>query len=152
MNGFSQKTPVFTAPIPGIKEIWIDWWFYVMTDTQKILRIMNTKGYTQSGIILNKIPGEYTVGWNNKNVSLILQNNLKYIYVLDSNRIWIFEPDSKRFQDVHSWNYIAQMELWTTEEIRSISVPRDGKIYVVTNNGVYDINFEFVDNNIILRS
>ncbi len=152
MNGFSQKTPVFTAPITGIKEVGIDGGFYVMTDSQKIFRIMNVKWYTQSGITLNKIPGEYSVGKNNKNVSLILQNNLKYIYILDGNRIWIFEPDTKRFQDIRSWNYIAQMELNTTEEIRSIAAPRDGTLYVVTNLGVYDINFEFVDNNIILRS
>lgn len=151
MNGFSQKTPVLMTPIPGIKEIGVDGWFYIMTDAQKIFRIMNVKGYTQSWIILNKIPWEYNVGKDNKNVSLILQNNLKFIYVLDWNRIWIFEPDSKKFQDIHSWNYIAQMELTTTEEIRSISAPRDWALYVVTNNGVYDINFEFVDNNIIFR-
>lgn len=152
MNGFSQKTPVFSTLIPGIKEVGVDGWFYVLTDTQRVLRIMNLKGYTQSGITLNKVPWEYSVGKNNKNVSLILQNNLRYIYVLDGNRIWIFEPDSKRFQDIHSWNYVAQMELETTEEVRNIAVPRDGALYIVTNNGVYDINFEFVDNNIILRS
>ncbi len=152
INGFSQKTPVLATPIAGIKEIGIDGGFYIMTDTQNIYRVMNVKWYTQSGILLNKIPWEYTVGRNNKEASLLLQNNLKYIYILDGNRIWIFEPDAKRFQDIRSWNYIAQIELSTTEEIRSIAVPRDGMIYVVTNVGVYSINFEFVDNNIILRS
>jgi capsid portal protein len=84
-------------------------------------------------LILNKIPGSYTLGQSEKNTRLILSSNLKYVYVLDKNRIWIFEPDAKRFQDIKAWNYIAQIELETPEEIRNISIPRDGKVYVVTN-------------------
>jgi len=76
---------------------------------------------------------------------------LKYIYILNGNKIWIFEPDSKKFSDVRSWTYIAQFEIDTEEEIRSINAPRDGLLYIVTNLLVYETPFEMVDKNIILR-
>lgn len=104
-----------------------------------------------SGIILNKIPGEYTAG-KNGDVQIVVRSNLNLIYLLSGNRVWIFEPDSKRFQDVRSWTYLAQLEISTAEEIRTISVPRDGLIYITTNLGVYSVPFEFVDKNIILKN
>lgn len=81
---------------------------------------------------MNKIPGEYTAG-RDSDVQIVIRTNLNFIYLLSGNRIWIFEPDSKRFQDVRSWTYLAQLEISTTEEIQSISIPRDGLIYITTN-------------------
>jgi hypothetical protein len=46
---------------------------------------------------------------------------------------------------------VAQLELQSTEDIRSISVPRDGLIYVVTSASVYELPFEIADGKIILR-
>lgn len=94
--------------------------------------MISKDGFSQSGILLNKVPGEYTVGLSGK-TQVVVRPNLNYIYILSGNRIWIFEPDSKKFQDIRSWTYIAQLELSTDQEIRSISVPHDGDIYLVTN-------------------
>jgi hypothetical protein len=77
--------------------------------------------------------------------------NLSYIYILSGKNVWIFAPDSKRFQDVTAWNYVAQLELQTPENIRSISVPRDGLLYIVTSSSVYELAFEVADGKIILR-
>jgi hypothetical protein len=107
--------------------------------------------YTMTGITLNKVPWAYTLGWTGPH-ALIIRPNLNFIYILSGNRIWIFEPDSKRFQDVRSWTYKAQLEIATDEEIRNISIPRDGMIYIVTNLWVYDAGFEFIDKNIILKN
>jgi hypothetical protein len=65
--------------------------------------------------------------------------------------VWIFSPDSKRFQDVAAWNYVAQLELQTPEEIKNIHIPRDGLIYISTVKSVYELVFEIADNKIILR-
>lgn len=54
-------------------------------------------------------------------------------------------------QDIKAWNYIAQLNLNTTEEIRSMTIPTDGTIYVTTNLGVYDIHFEVSNESLIIR-
>jgi hypothetical protein len=71
--------------------------------------------------------------------------------VLSGKNLWIFAPDSKRFQDVTAWNYVAQLELQTPEDVRNIYVPRDGLIYVNTATAVYELVFEVADGKIILR-
>jgi hypothetical protein len=132
INGFSQKNPLLSTPIEGIVDIGIDGGFYVIRNDQKITRII-TSTNTQTGVTINKIPGEYTIGQNPTDTKIILQPQLNYIYILDGNRVWIFLPDSKRFQDIRSWTYIAQIELSTAEDIRSMTVARDGLIYIATD-------------------
>lgn len=130
VNGFSQKSNTLTNPIPNMLDIGIDGGFYALSSDGKVHRILPNKNPTT--IILNKVPGEYSLS-NEGVTNLIVKPNLKYIYILNQGRIWIFEPDSKKFSDVRSWTYIAQFEIDTKEEIRSITVPRDGLIYLVTN-------------------
>ncbi len=151
LNGFSQKSEVLPKSLSGILDVGIDGGFYIVTDEPKIVRIISKEWSTESGIMLNKIPGEFLLG-QSQNTQIVVRQNLNFIYLLSGDRIWIFEPDSKRFQDVHAWNYIAQLEISTDESIRSISVPRDGFIYIVTNLGVYDVPFDFIDKNIILKN
>ena len=151
LNGFSAKSPVIQDPLPGIVDIGIDGGFSILRSDQKVTRLISSTN-TQTGITLNKIPGEYTVGKNVKNTKIFTRSDLSYIYILDGNRVWVFLPDSKRFQDVRSWTYIAQIELGTKENIKDIAIARDGLIYVLTETNIYDVVFEFVSNNIILRS
>ncbi len=124
MNGFSQKSSVLTNPIAGIVDIGIDGGFYLIRNDQKITRII-TSTNTLTGLTINKIPGEYTIGQHQDKTKIILASQLNYIYVLDGNRVWVFLPDAKRFQDIRSWTYIAQIELSTPENIRGITVTRD---------------------------
>ncbi len=152
VNWFSQKTPVLSRTLSWILDIGIDGWFYVVTDEPRIYRMITKDGFSQSGITLNKVPGEYSLGNEVAWTSLIVRPNLNFIYILSKDRIWIFEPDSKRFQDVRSWTYVAQLEISSDENIRSISIPRDGLIYIVTNLWVYSIPFDFIDRNIILKN
>jgi hypothetical protein len=64
---------------------------------------------------------------------IISQQNLFYVYILSGNRLWIFTPDSRRFQDISALTYVAQLEIQTDEEIRDIYLPRDGTLYITTN-------------------
>lgn len=149
VNGFSQKTEVGNSAFSGMIDVWIDGAFYILK-SDWILKILGGKSYTTSNITLNKIPGKYEIK-NKATASLFMNKNLKYRYILDGNNIWIFEPDSKNFQDVKAWNYIAQLDINTLEEIRSISIPRDGLIYITTNLGIYDIPFEISNGSLIIR-
>ena len=150
LNWFWAKSQVLSTPSPGILDVWIDWGFYILKNDQKIIRLL-WSSWTQTWIILNKIPWEYNVGKKAGNTKIIVRPEINYIYILDGDRVWVFLPDSKRFQDVRSWTYIAQIELSTVKPIQDLAVARDWLIYVLTEDSVYDIVFEFVDNNIILR-
>ncbi|MBC7504096.1 hypothetical protein H7169_03920 [Candidatus Gracilibacteria bacterium] len=149
VNGFSQKSSLLSKIQPGIFDISIDGGIYIYMDDGKILRYIGDKD-TLSSIVLNKIPGEWKLDTTQKS-EFISRSYLSYTYILNGDRIWVFQPDSKRFQDVKSWTYIGQLELKTDTPVRHISVPRDGTIHITTTKGVYDLNFEFVDGKIIFK-
>ncbi|MBP9779173.1 hypothetical protein KBD33_00950 [Candidatus Gracilibacteria bacterium] len=151
VNGFSSRTSMLENLSSQILDISIDGGVYIVEESGKIQRYVS--GKTEGGpkgLIINKVPGEYTIGQSDP-LKIISQSNLVYVYVLSGDRVWIFSPDSKRFQDVNALTYVAQLELQTEEEVRDIFVPRDGMIYATTNMGVYEIKFELVDGKILLR-
>lgn len=147
-NGFSTKANVLSNSTPGILDIGIDGGYYILKADQRIERFAWN---SLSGLVLNNLPWEYTVWLSGGNTRLIIGTNLNYVYILDGNRVWIFSPDSRRFQDVKSWRYIAQIEIVGKDGLRDVAVARDGLFYVLTDAWVYDINFEFSDNNVNLR-
>jgi hypothetical protein len=149
INGFSQKSSIFTKIQPWILDISIDGGIYLYMEDGKILRYTGNPEKLDN-ITLNKIPGEWNINptlWT----TFITKGNLSYTYIHNGNRIWIFQPNSKRFQDITSWEYRWQFELKTEETIKSIQVPRDGSIYVTTDRWVYELKFEFIDGKIIFK-
>jgi hypothetical protein len=88
----------------GIFDLSIDGGVYLYMDDGKILRYAGDKN-TITPIILNKIPGEWSIDTSKTSI-FITRSYLSYTYILNGDRIWIFQPDSKRFQDVKAWNYI----------------------------------------------
>jgi hypothetical protein len=150
INGFSAKSESLTKTQSGIVDIGIDGWFFILYNDGKIGRYIPTKSPDIKNITLNKIPGVYDIGRFTP-TEFFSRSNLSYIYILSGNKIWIFQPDSKRFQDISALNYIAQIELQTQEEIRHIFIPRDGTIYVTTNLGIYDVQYEIANNKLLLR-
>jgi hypothetical protein len=150
INGFSTATSIISDLGNTIVDLGIDGGIYALLRDGKVIRyIWGATGW-QRNLNINKIPGEYNIGSEEK-TELFVKPNLSYIYILSGKSIWIFSPDSKRFQDVTAWNYVAQLELQTSEDIRSISIPRDGLIYVVTSGSVHELAFEIADGKIILR-
>lgn len=149
INGFSQKSDILSKTKPWILDLSIDGWVYLYMEDGKILRYLGDSEKL-SNITLNKIPWEWNINpilWT----TFITRWNLSYTYIHNWNRIWIFQPNSKRFQDITSWEYRGQFELKTEEAIKSIAVPRDGSIYVTTDKWVYELKFEFVDGKIIFK-
>lgn len=149
VNGFSQKSSILTKEIPGIFNFSLNVGIYLYTEDEKIYKY-NTATNESRAITLNKIPGEWWINTALKS-TFITKSNLSYIYILNGNKIWIFQPDSKRFQDVQSWTYINQLELQTTETPVSIDVPRDGVILMATDKGAYELKFEVIDGKVIFK-
>jgi hypothetical protein len=151
LNGFSPKTTLIENLKVPAYDIWIDGGIYIVTTEWKIERFVSGKTeWAPKGLILNKIPGEYTIGSEDM-TKIISQQNLFYVYILSGNRLWIFTPDSRRFQDISALTYVAQLEIQTDEEIRDIYLPRDGTLYITTNLWVYETLFEFVDGRVLIR-
>ena len=151
INGFSAKTNMLENLSESILDLAIDGWIYLVGESWKIQRYVSWKSeWWPKGLTLNKIPWEYTI-WQTSPTKIVSQGNLMYVYILSGNRIWVFRPDSKRFQDINSLTYIAQLEIESDEEIRDIYIPRDGTIYTTTNQWVYETLFEVVDGKILLR-
>ncbi len=150
-NGFWPKSMILNGYSGSdIRDVGIDGWFFILKNSGQIHRIITSPVYSDKSIILNEIPGDYTIS-SDENVSIFVRSNLSYIYMLDGNRIWIFQPDSKNYKDITSWKYIAQIEVSTKEEIRSLSIPYDGLIYVASNLWVYSIKYEIVNGKIMLK-
>ena len=149
VNGFSQKSSLLEKPQSAIFDISIDGGVYFYMDDGKILRYTGD-ATSLTPIILNKIPWEWDLD-TSKNSVFVTRSYLSYTYILNGNHIWIFKPDSKRFQDIKSWSYIGQFEINTEDIIKSINIPKDGSIYLTTNRWVYNLKFEFVDNKVVFK-
>ncbi len=150
-NGFWPKSMILEGYSGSdIRDIGIDGGFFILKNSGQIRRIITSPVYSDKSIVLNDIPGDYSLS-SDDNVTIFVRSNLSYIYMLDGNHIWIFQPDSKNYKDITSWKYIAQIEVSTKEEIRSLSIPYDGLIYLATNLGVYNIKYEIVDSKIMLK-
>jgi hypothetical protein len=150
INGFSSASSIITGLSAPVIDVGIDGGIYTLLQDGKVIRYIGGTTGWQKSLNINKVPWEYNIGSEEK-TTLFVRQNLSYVYILSGKNIWIFAPDSKRFQDVTAWNYVAQLELQASEDIHSINVPRDGLIYIVGSNSVYELGFEIADGKIILR-
>lgn len=151
-RNFWNATEVLDTPsIVGISDIGIDRGFFLLKEDGKIQRFITINGVGQSfPITINKIPGEYSIT-HHSNTTLIVRPNLKYFYILNGSRIWIFDPDSKNPDLIKSWSYIAQIDIEASMQAESISVPYDGSIIIASRDSVYDLSFEVADGKAIIR-
>ncbi len=131
-----------------IVSIWIDGWIYILKNDWKLLKFFSSPKYRLDSIILNKLPENYNISWNN--IKLITRNNLSYIYLFLNNKIWIFEPNTKIFTDTKSLTYRWQIE-WKNEDILWFHIPRDWEINILSKSWIYKINFEIKEDKLIIR-
>lgn len=153
VNWFSSKISIIdNADIKNLNiiDFALDWWFYVLKKDLSIDKFFTVPAYSKRSILLNKLPKNYDIE-SDQSPKIFIWQNLNYIYILLNNRIWIFEADSKNFKDVKSLKYIWQLESqqW---KVNTIYIPKDGTIFVWTDDWVYSINFEVSDWKIIIRN
>ena len=150
VNWFSNKSMVLENTDSWMVDVAIDGGIYSMTKDWLIWRYISWKPDAPKKIIINKVPWEYDIG-SLTPTNLLVKNFLSYIYILSGKKLWILEPNSKRFQDITSWNYVAQLEFQSNDDIKNICVPRDGLVYTVTNKWLYETNFDIANGKLILR-
>lgn len=150
-NGFTEKTPILPSFTESpILDIAIDGGFYILMENGKIWRFTSSKNEWISYVTLNKVPGVWNIDSSAKS-EIINNDKLSYIYILNGKKLWVFQPNSRNFQDITALNYIAQMEIQSNDRVQSISVSRDGYLLVTTQTGVYEVNFEIIDDKLIIK-
>lgn len=151
-NGFAAKTNVFSKlSEQKILDFAIDGGYYFLMADGKIWRYLPTKDSDWIlSLTLNKLKGGWSI--DSKQDSEIISNDkLSYVYVRNGKKLWIFKPNSKNFQDVKSLDYISELEFNTPNTINSITIPRDGLIYISTDSAVYETQFEVSNDKLILK-
>lgn len=131
----------------------IDGWIYMLKQDLTLEKLFTYPEYKIQSIVLNKLPKNYELEDKDELIKIVARAELNYVYFFFNNRIWIFKPNSRRYQDVNSLEYIGQIE-WAKEKIKDIYVNYDNQIWeisVVYNNWVYKLKFDVTDEGIIIR-
>ena len=133
-----------------ILSIWIDWWIYMLKEDLSLIKVFASPKYRLESIILNKLPKNYELENSKNKIEIKAWINLNYIYLLLNEKIWVFKPNTKRFQDTKNLNYIWQIE-WKNEKIKDFFVNHDWELVVLNKWWVYKLDFEISDEKLIIR-
>lgn len=135
--------------IGKILSVAIDGGIYILKKDLSIVKVFNSPRYRVESIMINKLPKNYAVE-ENAPIKLKTRIDLSYLYLFMNNKVWIFKPNSKNYQDVKSLTYIGQIE-GKIYKIKDFYIHRDGEIYALNEKWIYKINFEVSDDKLILK-
>jgi len=105
-SGIGYRTQEDSNSIGTILDIAIDGGIYILKEDGSMLKLFKSPEYRLESLSLNNLPENYNMPQSKTpNPEIIAAQNLKYVYMLLDNRVYIFEPNSPRFQDTKSLNY-----------------------------------------------
>jgi hypothetical protein len=84
----------------------IDGGFYILKDDLVVQKFFASPEYEMSGITLNNLPKNYKIENTDSKVEIKTRADLNYVYMLLNNKIFVFQPNSKRYRDVNALTYI----------------------------------------------
>jgi hypothetical protein len=117
--------------IGKILSIGVDGGMYILKNDLSILKVFSSPKYRVESILINKLPKNYTIEGTPENIKIKTRGDLAYVYILLNNKIWIFQPNTKLFQDTKSLMYVGQIE-GKQSKIRDFYVSHDGLILTLT--------------------
>ena len=113
-------------------------------------KVFTVPDYSERSLMLNGLPDDYSLASANEIPKFYAFANANYVYLILSNRIWVFEPDSRDYRNIKSVRYVGQIEV-VEHPVRAIFVPKDGTVVASTDSGVYQIRFEVSDGKLVIR-
>lgn len=135
-----------------ILSVAIDGWIYILKADGSVLKFFRSPEYRLEGIVLNNLPRNYD--FNNLEAgnwpSIRARINLRYVYMLYNNKILVFQPNTVRYQDVKSLNYIGQVE-GRNVIIEDFYVDNDGEVFVADSSWVYKLEFDIGEEELIVK-
>lgn len=153
VNGFSSKSSVLVGDRTKKAEILdfgLDGGFYALKKDLMLDKIFTVPDYSERSVMLNGLPDDYALESEAEIPKLYAFANANYLYLIVSNRIWVFEPDSRDYRNIKSVRYVGQVEV-VESRVKSIFVPKDGTVFAATDSGVYQIRFEVSDGKLVIR-
>lgn len=150
---FTASTPYINksdiSEIWEILSIWIDWGIYILQNDLSLIKMFKSPKYRLENIILNKLPKNYNIENPSNKIDIKTDTTLNYVYMLLNNKIWVFEPNTKKFQDTKSLTYIGQIK-WN-EDIIDFYINHDGEAIVLNKNSISKLEFEITEDRLIIR-
>lgn len=153
VNGFSSKSSVLEGDRtkkPKVLDFGIDGSLYLVRDDLMMDKIFTVPNYSERSLVLNGLPDDYSLSSATEVPKFYAFGNANYLYLILSNRIWVFEPDSRDYRNIKSMRYVGQIEV-VESQVRSLFVPKDGTVFASTDSGVYQIRFEVSDGKLVIR-
>lgn len=153
-NKFDLAKPYLKSE--DLKQIWeilsiaIDWGFYILKKNLSVVKFYSNPKYRLEKIVLNKLPKNYKIEKENSRIELKANNTINYVYILLNNKIWVFDTNTKNYNDTKSLTYVWQIE-WKNYTIKDFYVNYDWEIILLNKEWVYKLNFEISDDRVILR-
>lgn len=141
-----------------IKNIWeildiaIDWGFYILKKDLNIVKFFSFP-YRLENIRLDNLSWikNYSINKNkDSNIKIKTRPDLRYVYILLNNKIWIFKPDVRRYQDVKALKYLGQIEA-SEHKIKDFYVDYDWEIILLNDAWVYKATFKENDWKLIVE-
>jgi len=138
--------------IGWILSIAIDGGIYILKKDLSVVKLFRSPSYRLESLVINNLPKNYDLEeWNENNVQIKARNNLNYVYMYLNNKVLIFKPNTNRYQDTKSLDFIGQIE-GRDFVIKDFYVNNDGNLMILWDDGVYKMNFEVSDGRLIVRS
>ncbi len=136
----------------GILSVAIDGWIYILKKDLSMVKLFRSPTYRLESLVLNNLPKNYDIEEGKQDTTQIkARNNLNYVYMFLNDKILIFKPNTNRYQDTKSLDFIGQIE-GRDFVIKDFYVNNDGNLMILWDDGVYKMNFEVSDGRLIVRS
>lgn len=132
-----------------ILSITIDWSFYILKKDLSMIKFYSNP-YRIEKLMLNKLPQNYTIEEENSWVNIKTRAELKYVYMLLNNKVWVFRPNTTNIQNTKSLQYIWQIES-SKEKIKDFFINHDWEILILNEKWIYKINYEISDDRLLIR-
>lgn len=153
-ENYDAGTPYLKADdvknIGKVLSIGVDGGIYLLKADLSLLKVFASPTYRIESILINKLPKNYSLEGTPSNIKIKTRGDLSYVYMLLNNKVWVFQPNSKGFQDTKSLTYVGQIEGKDTT-IRDFFVSHDGQLLTLTEKGLFTLKFEVSNNKIIVR-
>ena len=148
----SYLTADDSETIGGILSLAIDGGIYMLKNDLSVVKLFRSPTYRLESLVLNKLPKNYDIDeWKESIVEIKAWNTLNYVYIFLNNKVLIFKPNTNRYQDTKSLEFIGQIE-GRDFVIKDFYVNNDGDLMILWDDGVYKMKFEVSDGRLIVRS
>jgi hypothetical protein len=133
----------------NILNIAIDWGVFIIKKDLSMVKFFKSP-YRIEKLTINKLPENYNIETPWSVVEMITRSDLNYIYLFLNNKIWVFKPNTTRYQNTKSLDYVWQIE-WKNNKILDFDVGHDWEITVLNEKWLYKLTFDINDWKIVMK-